>query len=75
MRTTSALKISVAIEKVPVALASNRLIKMDSDPFRLRICICEPAHEARNGTTGWTVPTRTGVAMNAFSAKDTREER
>jgi hypothetical protein len=29
MRTTSALKISVAIEKVPVVLASNRLIKMD----------------------------------------------
>jgi hypothetical protein len=29
MRTTFALKISVAIEKVAVVLRSNRLIKMD----------------------------------------------
>src|SRR5258708_12494033 len=43
-----------------------------SDPLRLRTCIWEELTGTRNDTTGCAALTRTGVAMNAFSAKDTR---
>src|SRR5258708_10926685 len=44
-----------------------------SDPLRLRTCIWEELTETGNDTTDCAALTRTGVAMNAFSAKDTRE--
>src|SRR5260221_10254475 len=45
-----------------------------SEPLRLRTCICDGLDETGNGTTDWAVPTRTGVAINAFSATDREKD-
>src|SRR5260370_28961281 len=44
-----------------------------SDPLRFRTCIWNELTGTGNDTTDCAALTRTGVAMNAFSAKDTRE--
>src|SRR5713226_2721139 len=44
-----------------------------NDPLRLRTCIWGELTRTGNDTTDCAALTRTGVAMNAFSAKDTRE--
>src|SRR5229473_5672605 len=43
-----------------------------SDPLRLRTCIWQELTGTGNDTTDCAALTRTGVAMNAFSAQDTR---